>query len=774
MSEETRFKEVGRKRRKVDGIGLVTGTALFTDDYDMSGMLSAKVLRSPHAHARIVSIDASKARALEGVRAVLTWKDVPRVIVTEAGQGFPEPSPYDKFILDNKVRFVGDEVAIVAAETTEIAERALKLVEVRYEALTPIFDPRESMKPGAPVIHDEPEWLIPIPVEMDPKKNLCGRADVTIGDMAGGFAEADLVFESEYENHYAQHVANEPHTTISYLDPSNRLVIVSSTQVPFHVRRIVARALELPIKRIRVIKPRIGGGFGSKQDIVTEPLCAALTLATGRPVRLQLTREEVFTSSRTRHQSVTRLKTGIKKDGTLTAIEMENLQNAGPYGTHGLTVLTNTGSKILPLFKCPNVRFNAWSVYTNLSQGGAYRGYGGTQSGLAVNIQMDEMARAIGMDPPDLYRKLRIREGEGSPVFAALGEGAEGHPMTVNSCGLGECIDIVVKESGWAEKRNKPGMGVVRRGLGMAVMMQGSSIPKIDMASCSIKMNEDGSFNLLCGATDIGTGSDTLMAKIAAEVLGVHTNDVIVYSSDTDLTPFDVGAYASSTTYLSGMAAKKCAEKVADQIREVAAEMLEEDKAGIRLEGGKAIGAKGEVTLARVGTRSLYEKDQRQIAAFASAYSDQSPPPFSAHVVEVEVDTGTGKVSVVRYVTATDCGVAINPLLAEGQVEGALLNGISYALTERYIYNDKGKLLNPSFGTYGVFFMRDLPEIRTFLVPTYEPTGPFGAKSVAEVCINGPCPAISNAIFDAAGIRLRKPPYTPETVLRALKARDIE
>ncbi|MEJ2745582.1 MAG: molybdopterin-dependent oxidoreductase, partial [bacterium] len=343
MSGEAKFKEVGRERRRVDGIGLVTGKALFTDDYDVSGILSAKVLRSPHAHARIVSVDASRARALEGVRAVLTWKDVPRVIITEAGQGFPEPSPYDKFILDNKVRFVGDEVAIVAAETTEIAERALKLIEVKYEPLPPIFDPRDSMKPGAPIIHDEPEWLIPIPVEMDPKKNLCGRADVTIGDMGRGFAEADLVFENAYENQYAQHVANEPHTTISYLDPSNRLVIVSSTQVPFHVRRIVARALELPVKRIRVIKPRIGGGFGSKQDIVTEPLCAALTLATGRPVRLQLTREEVFTSSRTRHQTITRLKTGIKRDGTLTAMEMESLQTAGPYGTHGLTVLTNTG-----------------------------------------------------------------------------------------------------------------------------------------------------------------------------------------------------------------------------------------------------------------------------------------------------------------------------------------------------------------------------------------------------------------------------------------------
>ena len=774
MSTEIKFNEVNQIRRRVDGVGLVTGRALYTDDYDMPGMLSAKVLRSPHAHARIKSIDVSKARALEGVRAVLTWNNVPRVIITEAGQGFPEPSPYDKFILDNKVRFVGDEVAVVAAETTEIAARALTLIRVRYELLPPIFDPRDSMKPGAPVIHDEPEWLIPIPVEMDPKKNCCGRADVTIGDMGKGFADADLVFENEYENHYAQHVTNEPHTTISYLDPCNRLVIISSTQVPFHVRRIVARALELPVKRIRVIKPRIGGGFGSKQDIVTEPLCAALTLATGRPVRLQLTREEVFTSSRTRHQTITRLKTGIKRDGTLTAMEMECLQNAGPYGTHGLTVLTNTGSKILPLFRCPNVRFNAWSVYTNLSQGGAYRGYGGTQSSLAVNIQMDEMARAIGMDPPDLYRKLHIRKGEGSPVFAALGEGAEGHAMTINSCGLAECIDIVVRESGWAGKRNKPGTGSIRRGLGMAVMMQGSSIPKIDMGSCSIKMNEDGSFNLLCGATDLGTGSDTVMAKIAAEVLGARTSDILVYSSDTDLTPFDVGAYASSTTYLSGMATKKCAEKVAEQIRKVAAEMLEEDAARIRLEAGKAIGTKGEVTLAQVGTRSLYEKDQHQIAAFASACSDQSPPPFSAHVAEVEVDTETGKVTVVRYITATDCGVAINPLLAEGQVEGSVLNGISYALTERYIYNEKGRLLNPSFGTYGVFFMRDLPEIRTFLVPTYEPTGPFGAKSIAEVCINGPCPALSNAIFDAIGLRLRRPPYTPETVFHAIETQDLK
>ncbi|MDD5557239.1 MAG: molybdopterin-dependent oxidoreductase [bacterium] len=770
MSGERRFSEVGRERRRIDGIGLVTGAALYTDDHDMPGMLAAKVLRSPHAHARIVSIDASRARALAGVRAALTWEDVPRVAFTGAGQGCPEPSPYDKFILDRKVRFVGDEVAAVAAETSEIAEKALTLIRVEYEPLEPIFDPRESMRPGAPVIHDEPEWEIPIPVEMDPRRNLCGRADVTIGDMARGFAEADLVLEAEYENQYAQHVANEPHITISWLDAQNRLVILSSTQVPFHVRRIVARALQIPVKRIRVIKPRIGGGFGSKQDIVTEPICAALTLATGRPVRLQLTREEVFASSRTRHPTSTRLKTGIRRDGALTAIEMECLQTAGPYGTHGLTVLTNTGSKILPLFRCPNVRFNAWSVYTNQSQGGAYRGYGGTQSGLAVNIQMDEMARAIGMDPPDLYRKLHIREGEGSPVFEALGEGAEGHAMTIGSCGLASCIDIAVRESGWAGKRNRPGEGRFRRGIGMAVMMQGSSIPKIDMASCSIKMNEDGSFNLLCGATDIGTGSDTVMAKIAAEVLGVRTDDVIVHSSDTDLTPFDVGAYASSTTYLSGMAAMRCAEKVAAQIRAVAAEMLEEAADGIALRDGKAVGAGGEVTLARVGSRSLYEKDQHQIAAFASAFSDQSPPPFSAHTAEVEVDTETGLVRVVRYVTATDCGVAVNPLLAEGQAEGAALNGISYALSERYIYNAKGRLLNASFGTYGVYFMKDLPEMRTFLVPTYEPSGPFGAKSIAEVCINGPCPAISNAIFDAVGLRLRRPPYTPETVWRALRS----
>ncbi|MCX6356352.1 MAG: molybdopterin-dependent oxidoreductase [Candidatus Aureabacteria bacterium] len=771
MSSHATFREVNQVRRKVDGIGLVTGTALYTDDYDVHEMLSAKVLRSPHPHARIKAIDASRARALKGVHAVLTWRDVPRIIITEAGQGYPEPSPYDKFILDNKVRFVGDEVAVVAAETTAIALQALALIKVTYEELPAVFDPRDSMKKGAPVLHDEPEWKIPIPVEMDPKKNLCGRADVTIGDMPKGFAAADLVLEREYENQYAQHVANEPHTTISYLDPNNRLIIVTSTQVPFHVRRIVARALDLPIKRIRVIKPRIGGGFGSKQDIVTEPLAAALTMATGRPVRLQLTREETFTSSRTRHQTIIRLKTGIKKDGTLTAIEMDALQNAGPYGTHGLTVLTNTGSKILPLFRCENVRFNAWSVYTNLSQGGAYRGYGGTQSGFAMNIQMDEMARAIGMDLPALYKKLHIRKGEGSPVFAALGEGAEGHPMTIGSCGLSACIDIVAREIGWAGKRNNPGTGRLRRGIGMAVLMQGSSIPKIDMASCSIKMNDDGSFNLLCGATDIGTGSDTVMAKIAAEVLGVGTSDVIVFSSDTDITPFDVGAYASSTTYLSGMAAKRCAEKVADQIRAVAAEMLEEDAKGIVLRDGKAAGSKGEVTLGQVGLRSLYEKDQHQIAAFASAYSDQSPPPFAAHAVEVEVDTGTGRVRIIRYITATDCGTAINPLLCEGQVEGALLNGISYAMAERFIYNEKGRLLNASFGTYGVYFTRDLPEIRTFLVPTYEPSGPFGAKSIAEVNINGPLPAISNAIFDAVGIRLRKPPYTPETVFMALRGR---
>ena len=767
--QENRFQVVGRSEAKVDAPGLASGWAKFTADVSLPGLLHARILYSPHAHANIKKTDVSRAASLPGVQAVLTYKDLPRICHTTAGQGAPEPSPYDTFLLDKKVRFVGDRVAVVAAESPEIAEYALSMINVEYEVLPAVLDPNDADKPGAPVIHDEKEAHAEIPVPYDPKKNLVASAGFTVGDVEKGLSEADFTFDHEYETQYAAHCSIEPHIVITYPDEQGRLVIRTSTQVPFHVRRIVARSLEIPVSRIRVIKPRIGGGFGGKQEVFLEGLCAACTLKTGLPVLMALSRREEFISSRTRHPQKLRLRSGVKRNGDITALDLRVLMNTGAYGSHGLTVLCNTGSKTLPLYHCPNVSFSGKTVYTNLPVGGAYRGYGASQGYVAQGIQVDEMAEAIGMDPVEFHKRNHIRIGETSPVFQALGEGREGVEMIIDTCGLDECIDRGAREIGWFVKRGKPGKGHFKRGVGMVCLMQGSSIPEIDMGAATIKMNEDGSFNLLVGATDLGTGSDTVLGQIAAEVLTVPLEKIIVYSSDTDMTPFDVGAYASSTTYLSGLAVKKAAEQVRDQILSVAANMLDAKKEEIILKRGNACSGEKNVSLSRIAHYSLYEHEQFQIMGSSSHITRKSPPPFAAHFAEMIVDTLTGKVSVVKYVAAVDCGTAINPRLAQGQTEGAVLNGISYALTEEYIFDRRGRMLNPDFNYYKIFSARDMPEIKTILVPSYEPTGPYGAKSVSEISINGPIPAISNAIYDAVGIRLRKSPFSPDRVLEALK-----
>jgi len=771
------FKVVGKSVKRVDGISLVKGKPVYVDDFYLPGMLYAKVLRSPHAHAIIKRIDTRKALKLKGVVAVFTYKDVPRIPFTTAGQGSPEPSPYDTFILDKKVRFVGDRVALVVAEREDIAEEALNLIDVEYEVLPAVFDPRKADEKGAPVIHDEKEAYMPLPLNYNPKKNIVTYVEAEVGNLERGFKEADVVIENEYECHYSNHVPIETHIVITYFDERDRLVIRTSTQVPFHVRRIVARALNIPVKKIRVVKPRIGGGFGAKQEILNEELCAFATLKTGRPVRLLYTRREEFMSGRTRHPQIIKLKVGAKKDGTLSAVSMNVLMNTGAYGSHGATVLFNTGSKVLPLYKCENVRFVGKTVYTNLPVGGAYRGYGATQGHFAFGIMADEIAEAIGMDTLEFLKKVHIKEGEGSPIFRMLGEGKEGVEQKITSCGLPQCIELGSKEIDWKRKREeylreRNKQGRFKRGVGMVILMQGSSIPEVDMGSAYMKMNDDGSFNLHIGATDLGTGSDTVLAQIAAETIGISVDKIIVYSSDTDFTPFDVGAYASSTTYLSGMAVLKVAEKVREQILMVAGEMLGESKENLKIEEGIVYGSKGKVTFEEIALYSLYQKNQFQIQATSSSISHKSPPPFSAHFAEVEVDTYTGKVKVLKYVSATDCGTAINPKLAEGQIEGAVINGIGYALCEEYIFDDKGRMLNPTLAFYKIYGTRDLPEIKTILVPTYEETGPYGAKSVSEICINGPAPAISNAIYNACGIRLRKTPFTSERVYKALKEKN--
>lgn len=767
------FKVVGRNKARVDAVKLATGRAAFVDDIQMHGMLHARVLHSPHAHARISRIDAARARALPGVLLVLTHQDVPRIPFTTAGQGYPEPSPYDTVMLDTKVRFVGDRVAVAAADTPEIAERALDLIEVSYEVLPAIFDPQESMNPGAPLIHDEPDCA----GVYDPKRNIAAHLSASIGDVEEGFREADLVLDREYRVQYVQQCSIEPHIAITYLDEDDRLVVRSSTQVPFHVRRIIAPLLQIPIRRIRVIKPRIGGGFGGKQEILLEDLCGAITLRTRRPVRLECTRAEEFFATRARHPQILRMKSGVKKDGRMMALQMQILENAGAYGTHSLTVMSVTGSRALSLYRIPHIKFEANAVYTNLPIAGAFRGYGAPQGFFALESLSDELADAIGMDPID-FRKLNVvREGDSPPIAEALGEGREGYPQLIRSYGLDACISRGAAAIGWEGRKSKPATrsssdrGPIRRGIGMALAMQASGIPGIDMGAASIKMNEDGSFNVLVGATDLGTGADTMFAQVAAEVLSVDVDQILVYSSDTDMTPFDPGAYASSTTYISGGAVKKAAEQVRQQILQVAGNLIEARVEDLRCESGWVISQSGEkISFADVCLSSLYQKDQFQIMAVASHLSYDSPPPFAAVFAEVEVDLETGVVRLLHLVSAIDCGLAINPQMAEGQIEGAATQAMGYALTEEMVHDGTGRMRNVDFRNYRIFTAADMPKLETILVQTYEPTGPFGAKAIAEIPIDAPAPAIANAIFNATGVRLRRPPFTPEKVLRALRA----
>jgi len=763
---------VGRSLPKNDALALATAQECFTADYPLQRALHCAILYSPHAHAEILSINTEQARAVPGVVDILNFENVPRILHTTAGQGYPEPSPYDAVLFDKRMRFVGDRVALVAAETLAAAREAAGKIEVEYRQLEAVLDRRKAMDPGAPKLHGGEDHA-KIPVTYEPDKNLAAEVEIAFGDVDKVFSEAEFLEEQEYSLQAAAHCAMEPHAALADFDKRGRLVIITTTQVPFHVRRIVSRLLELPLHHIRVIKPRIGGGFGGKQEVILEPLAALVAWRNKRPARLVLSRREVFLSTRTRHAADLHMKTAAGAAGAITALQMDCLLEAGAYGTHSLTVLSNVGAKVLPLFnKIDNIRFHGRSVYTNLPVSGAYRGYGATQGYFAWNQQIDAVARRAGQDVVEYCKRWHIRAGETSGVFEALGEGKEGVGQVVRSCALSECLDQGARAIGWSEKRDQRIRGSRGRirGVGLAVAMQGSGIPLIDMGAASMKMNEDGSFNLYVGATDIGTGSDTILAQIAAEVLQVPIEKIIVLSSDTDLTPFDVGAYASSTTYVSGQAVKACAEKIAAQVLSTAASLLETDAQTLHLEAETARDQNGKrrISFEQIATSATYNRDQYQIQAQASCTCEQSPPPFIAQFAEVEVDTRTGRVEVVRFVSAADCGRPINPVLAEGQIEGAVVNGISYALWEDYRYDSNGRMTNPRFWDYKILTARDVPEIQTILVDGSEPSGPFGAKSIGEVAINGPAPAIANAVFDAVGVRIRSLPITPEKVWRAL------
>ena len=758
---------MGRKTSRVDGTKLVTGQGVFVDDVQMAGMLHCKILHSPHAHARISAIDVSKAEALPGVECVLTWKDVPRIPHTTAGQMHPEPSPYDTFILDNKVRFIGDRVAIVAAESEDIAERACQLIDVTYEVLPAVLDARTAMEADT-VIHDEPEAT----GIKDAAHNLAASIEVVQGDLDGGFAQADTVVENEFTVCQQQQTSLEPHITISYLDDNERLVVRTSTQVPFHCRRVLALALGMPVGSIRVIKPRIGGGFGGKQEILIEMVPAIVTLKTRKPARLWYTRQEELHAARSRHPMVIRCKTGVMRDGTITAHEMDVLSNTGAYGCHAETVPMVTGMAGMPFYHAGSLRFNMRAVYTNRPVAGAFRGYGNPQGNWAREIQMERVAEALGMDPLEFKRKNHIRLGDLDPMSLALSEGVEPIPRYVKSCGLDECIEAVLSRTDFLRKRSAAkGDGPIKYGIGLSMNMHGTSIPGADMGGAVCKANEDGTFTLLVGATDLGTGSDTVLAQMAAEVLGVTTREITVYSSDTDITPFDVGAYASSTTYVSGYAVKKAAEEVRAELLREAARLMEcspddldaaEGKIFVKGSGGRAM------TVAEVASAAMYGEEKRQITGAGSHVSDDSPPPFACQVAEIEVDTRTGAIKPLAITCAVDLGTAINPQLAEGQIEGALTQGLGYALMEELVVVD-GKVVNDSMADYRIFTAHDMPTIDTILVETYEPNSPFGNKSVAEIPIEGIAPAVASALHNATGVWVHDLPLTPERVLSALQ-----
>ncbi len=784
ISSKTReFHAVGKSEPKLDAVKLVQGKPAFAADIELRGMLIGKILHSPLANAKIKKIDATKARALKGVAAVLTWQDIPRVVYSTAGQSDPIPGPLDMFSLDNRVRFVGDRVAFVAAETSEIADKALKLIEVEYEELAPVLDPKSAMDKNAARIHDYPEYVNF--ADSDPSINLAAKIRIDIGDVEKGFSEADRVFECEYDVQKVQQAHIEPHVVVTYWDEDDRLVIRTSTQVPFHARRILAPVLGLPMKRIRVIKPRVGGGFGGKQEILIEDVAAHLTIATKRPVLIEYTREEEFIASRSRHPMRIRMKTGVKKDGTITANEMYALSDTGAYGCHALTVTGNTGQKSMALYvgdgeyrKNPNIRFYADIVYTNHPPAGAFRGYGVPQGFFPVERHMEKIARALNLDPIEFRMKNAVRPGELHPFSTSWSEGREPRPEIIYTVGLEDCVlkgkDVV----GWEQKFNNPawhsvkGKPHLRRGIGIATVMQGTAIPYLDMGGASIKLNDDGSFNLLVGATDLGTGSDTVLAQMAAEVLGVPTDDILCYSSDTDMTPFDVGAYASSTTYISGMAVVKAAEQVAEKMKQRAAKMLSSKSNDapltpndIVLSNKMASTADGRsVSVREIAYNSLHHEDQEQIMGVASYVSPSSPPPFAAQFAEVTVDIKTGKVIVDNLVMAVDSGVIVNPVAASGQIEGGMSQALGYAVCEEMRYDEKGRSLDNNLIDYHIFRANEMPNLEALFVESYEPSHPFGVKAVAEIPLDGVAPAVGNAILDACGVDVDSLPITPDKV----------
>ena len=751
------MKYVNKPVPKTDAMSLVTGKPVYTDDLAPSDCLIVKILRSPHANAWVEEIKTDAAKKIEGIACVLTYEDVSHKRFTLAGQTAPEISPWDRYIIDKHVRFVGDPVAIVAGETEEAVDKALKRIKVKYRVEEAVLD-IHTAKDNPILVHPEDDWYMPIPAGGDNKRNLCSSNVEEVGDVDAMLEKCAYTVDQVYHTKANQQTMMETFRTYCYMDHFQRLTVVSSTQIPFHIRRIVGNALNIPSSKVRVIKPRIGGGFGAKQSSVSEVFPALVTWVTGRPSKIVFSRKESMIASSPRHEMEVHIRMGADENGIVKAIDLYTLSNTGAYGEHGPTTVGLSGHKSIALYRHTEAyRFAYDVVYTNMQAAGAYRGYGATQGIFAVESAADELAHKMGMDPVK-FRELNMpMEGEALPGYPDV-------PIN-GSCTMDKCLARAKEMIGWDEKYPFRDMGNGKvRGVGIAMAMQGSSIAGIDVGGADIKLNEDGSYTLALGCSDMGTGCDTILAQMAADCLDTDMKNIVVFSVDTDISPYDSGSYASSTTYATGNAVIQACGELRKRIHAFGAQMLgvsaeESDFDGekVRTEDGK------EVTLQQIaGKATCGVCSELQVVKEYS--SPISPPPFMVGAAEVEVDKETGQIDVIDYVGVIDCGTPINPNLARVQAEGGIGQGIGMVLYEDVQYTDKGKIRNNSFMQYKIPNRMDIPKVRIEFESSYEKTGPFGAKSIGELVIDTPCPRIANAVYNATGVRVRELPITPEKV----------
>ena len=752
---------VGAPTVKKDAMALVTGKPVYTQDLSPKDCLVVKVLRSPHAHALIESVDKTRALKVPGIVTVLTWEDVPHEKrFTLAGQTYPEPSPYDRYILDQRVRFVGDPVAIVAGETEDAVDKALKMLKVTYQVLEPVLD-FHTAKDNPILVHPEEDWHLNFPTGADNKRNLCAHELDEHGDVDQVMEDSDVVLTRTYHTKANQQAMMETFRAYTYMDVYGRLNVVASTQVTFHVRRVLAHALHTTKSKIRVIKPRIGGGFGAKQTVVMEMYPAIVTWKTGKPAMMIFSRYESMIASSPRHEMEVTVRIGANKDGTIRALDVYTLSNTGAYGEHSSTTVGLSGHKSIPLYRLEAHRFAYDVVYTNHMSAGAYRGYGATQGIFAVESIVDELAKELSMDPSALREKNMVREGDVMPAY--YGE-------TARSCALNRCVNRAKEMIGWDEKYPCRDMGNGKiRAVGMAMAMQGSSISGIDVASVAMKLNDDGFYSLMIGASDMGTGCDTILAQMAADCMDCSVDDIVVHGVDTDISPYDSGSYASSTTYLTGMAVVRTCEKLRKKIIDRAAVYLECAPEELEFDGKIVSNEDGSksISLKDIGNKIMCFSDESLMASDTQT-SPVSPPPYMAGIAEIEIDKETCELKLIDYVAVVDCGTVINPNLARIQTEGGLAQGIGMALFEDVTYSPKGVLAENSFMQYKIPSRMDVGTIRVEFESSYEPTGPFGAKSIGEIVINTPSPAIANAVANATGVRIRELPITSEKIFKAL------